>query len=304
MTPFSSVIEGVLGTRVAFHIDAHDEQCALRAEQMMLDEFERLEALLSAYRPTSAWSCWRSGSLPDSEVPRELHQVLADAAAWWERSDGAFNPRAGALRDRWLRAVAEQRVPSRDEVATLAHSLQQLPFYLEYGRLHSGAGREELDLHSIAKGWIIDRVLDVGALTSGVDAIVVNAGGDLARHGSGSLQVLVEDPRDAFDNSPPLVRLRLRHGGVATSSGARRPFRIGGHTFHHVIDPRSGWPVEQTLSATVHSTTAEAADVLATVCSVMPPDEATRYIDRSAETGACVLTADGALHRIGAWRDD
>lgn len=270
----------------------------------MLDEFERLEAMLSAFRPSSAWSRWKAGTLADDDVPAELRALLADVAVWWHRSAGAFNPRAGALRNRWTRAVIEQRLPSNDEVLTLAHTLQQLPFHFEHGQLRSTADRAELDLHSIAKGWIVDRVLDIGARATGVDTVAVNAGGDLARRGTGSLRVLIEDPRDAFDNSPPLVSIRLHQGGVATSSGARRPLRIGDHSLNHVIDPRTGWPVMHTLSATVMATDAASADVLATVCSVLQPSDVSTFIEQLPNVGACVLAADGTLHRSGTWIDD
>lgn len=285
MPEFNTSIEPVLGTRVVLRIGAPDETIALQAERVALAEFARLEVMLSAYRTDSMWSQWRSGS---DVVTPELVDLLQLAQWWHRRSGGAFNPQAGVLRERWLRAVDEQLVPSRDEMATLAAPLQPLPFEVENRTVHRLADCNHLDLHGLAKGWIVDRAAAAAMAVPGVESLVVNAGGDLLRCGAGDMVVRVEDPRDPFDNSPPMVRATLRVGGCATSSPTRRPFRIGDTAFHHVIDPRTGWPVS-CRSATVIAPDAANADAAATVASVLDTFTALQFVDEMAGFSACLL---------------
>ena len=132
------------------------------------------------------------------------------------------------------------------------------------------------------------------------ESLVVNAGGDLLRCGAGDMVVRVEDPRDAFDNSPPMVRATLRVGGCATSSPTRRPFHIGDTAFHHVIDPRTGWPVS-CRSATVIAPDAADADAAATVAAVLDTSTALQFVDEMVGFSACLLPEEGDVVFSSRW---
>ncbi len=233
---FTNVHEPVLGTRLVLRIRAGDEATARAAEGATLAEFDRLEALLSAYRPDSEWSRWRRGEVKASGA--EVTALLVLAEHWHSASEGAFNPQAGVLRQRWLTAERDQVMPADDELADLAVGLQQLPYRLEDGGVERTGDCSALDLHALAKGWIVDRAAEAAMTVAGVSEILVNAGGDLLHRGTGEVVVGIEDPRRPFDNVAPMVRVRLSDGGLATGSGARRPVTIGGRRFSHVIDPR------------------------------------------------------------------
>lgn len=297
---FTSVHEPVLGTRLVLRIRAVDEATARAAEGAALAEFERLEALLSAYRPDSEWSRWRRG---DVETPgAEVTALLSLASRWHSASAGAFNPQAGVLRQRWLAAERDQVVPADDELADLAVGLQRLPYRLVDGSVERTGDCSALDLHALAKGWIVDRAAEAAMTGGGVLEILVNAGGDLLHRGTGEVVVGIENPRRPFDNVDPMVRVRLLDGGLATGSGARRPVTIGGRRFSHVIDPRSGQPVEHILSASVLAPDAATADAVATVVGVLPVSEAKRFAEALPGVGCCLLAADGSFVRNELWR--
>lgn len=296
---FTSVHEPVLGTRLVLRIRAVDEATARAAEGAALAEFDRLEALLSAYRPDSEWSRWRRGEV--ATPGPEVTALLGLADRWHSASAGAFNPQAGVLRQRWLRAERDQVVPDPGELADLATGLQRLPYRLVDGGVERTGDCSALDLHALAKGWIVDRAAGAAMTAGGVGEIVVNAGGDLFHRGTGEVVVGIEDPRRPFDNVAPMVRVRLSDGGLATGSGARRPVTIGGRRFSHVIDPRSGQPVEHILSASVFAPDAATADAVATVVGVLPVDEGVSFAEALPGVGCCLLAADGTLVRTDVW---
>ena len=301
------VIERLLGTRVMVRLRGEGDLVA--TERAIIAEIERLEDLLSAFRPESEWCRWRRGEVA-SPAP-EIVALLDLAAYWFERSGGAFHPTSGALHARWLRAVDEQTVPDRDEMAELAASVAHLPYRVLDGR----DGRQveplgdctQLDLHAIAKGWIIDRGLDVLSMFDGIIDALLDAGGDMRHVGPDAVTIGVEDPRRPFDNVPPLEQVRISNEAIASSSGARRPHRIGRQRFTHVLDPRTGWPVGEVLGTTVIAPDAATADAAATVVGVLPVVEGLAFVESlSADerrVATSLLEADGTVHRSARWPD-
>lgn len=296
---FGSVHEPLLGTRVSLRVRADGEAAALVAEAAAIGEMERLEALLSTYRSGSEWSRWRRGER--AATGPEVRAVLVLAAQWHARTGGAFNPLAGVLRERWLRAVDEQQVPPADELAVLAGGIARLPYAIDGDRVERLGDCSRLDLHAIAKGWIVDRAAAAAAACPGVQEVLLNAGGDLVHLGDGEVVAGVEDPRRPFDNVPPMARVRVVNAGLATGSGARRPYRIGGQTFNHTLDPATGQPVDHVRSASVIAPDAATADALATAVAVLPIDEGVRLVDTTAGCGCLLLDADGVLWRNDRW---
>lgn len=295
------VIERLLGTRVMVRLRGSGD--LIGAEQRIVAEMERLEDELSVFRPSSAWSRWRRGEL--DEPTGEIVSLLTLAADWHVRSAGAFTPLAGVLRARWTRAVDDQVVPSRDEMAELANAVQTLPYQVDGNTVERTGDCALLDLHALAKGWIIDRALDTLTEDDEIADALLDAGGDMRHLGTNPITVGIEDPRRPFDNVPPFERVRITNAAIASSSGSRRPLQIGDQRFTHVIDPRTGWPVDHVLTATAVAPAAATADALATVVGVLPVNESLTFVESLTAQGtaatALLLTADGVVHRSAHW---
>jgi thiamine biosynthesis lipoprotein len=295
---FRRSVEPVLGTRLTLRVDAVVEHVAAVAFEAILAEAERLEAVLSAYRPESAFAAWRRGELVDPGP--EVAAVLLLAAHWHERTNGAFSPRLGALMRRWAQAEREQRVPSEEEMAELASPAARLPFVAEDSRVVAIGDCRDVDVHGVAKGWVIDRMVDAALRTAGVAGVVVDVGGDL-RHAAhdvaSSATVAIEDPFAVADNAPPLTVVRFANRAVATSGGGRRGWNVGGRWYGHLLDPRSGWPLATSRSATVIASTAADADALASAAAVLGEQIAT------IEPACAALVVDecGQVSRSESW---
>ncbi len=226
----------------------------------------------------------------------ELTALLHAGQQWQRDSHGVLNPAVGILSRRWEKAASEGVVPSASELAELASSIVAP----RYAHGVPVGDCTELTFHSLAKGLIID----LAAARSGVDeksALVLNVGGDLRRVGGEPRIVGIENPLRAYDNEPPLVRVRISNSALATSGGARRGWTIADRWFSHVIDPRTGWPVEHIASASVVALDAMTADAVATVLSVLTIDEGLAFADRT-EMAACIVGADGRVAINERWR--
>ncbi|MEZ5217198.1 MAG: FAD:protein FMN transferase [Ilumatobacteraceae bacterium] len=188
-------------------------------------------------------------------------------------------------------------------MAALSSTLSTLPFSVAGGAVTRRGDCGAVDLNAFAKGWIVDAAIAVVSGEAGIESVLVSAGGDLAHAGAGGVRVGVENPQRPFDNEPPLLVFELSGAAAATSGSARRGFRIGGVRYGHVLDPRTGRPVEHTRSATVVAPRAAVADAVATIVSVLEPSEATGFTDRLDDVSCCVVAADGTVHRSSGWTD-
>lgn len=288
---FVDTREPLLGTLVEMRltVDRDDEAMAGAIVDDAFAMIERLQSLLSAVDRTSELARWSEGHL---DVPGpELTEVLDGALAWQLESQGRFSPLAGMLTTRWKRAEIEGIVPSDDELSELA------------GLVAATSWREhrhpELQLNAYAKGWIVDRVAEhvMGRTDDGVVSVVVNAGGDLVHRGEGELEVGVEDPFLIDEGEPPLGSVILRDAGLATSGRRRRGFLVGDRWYAHVLDPRTGHPVDHIESITVVADDATTADVLCTVLGVEPIELALTEAERRGVR--CVIVApDAMVHTI------
>ncbi len=256
-----------MGTDVELLLDAAAAETALCAAE---EEFHRLEAILSRFRPDSELSRLNAAGSIDAGL--DLLRVVQLALDARRRTCGRFDP---TVHDALVAAGYDRTF---EEVAATGESSPP-------PRPCGGAVRVEgcrieldpgvrLDLGGIGKGYAVDRAAEILAAAG---PCLVNAGGDLAVRG-GAWPVGVEH-----------LTLLLERGAIATSGRDRRRWTRGGRERHHLIDPHTGAPAKTTLvRATVVAATATEAEVLAK--AVFLGDE------EAARRTPCVLVrADGSV---------
>lgn len=263
------------------------------------DAFRRMEALervLSRHREDSDLSRLnRAAGRGPVEVHPRLGQALSRAREAWEASGGAFDPTVGPLVRLWIRAAKENRLPDGDAVR---ESLGRTGF----GKVgFSGSGLValpegfSLDLGGIAKGYIVDLGAEALRL-AGVGNGMVEAGGDLFCFGNRvdgtPWKVGVQDPASGDATAPLFVKvLRVSGKGVTTSGHYRRYSTIEGRSYSHILDPRTGRPVEQAvLSVTVVAPDAAGADGLSTAVAVLGVERGLRLVESLDGVEALILT--------------
>jgi thiamine biosynthesis lipoprotein len=232
-------------------------------------EFERLEALLSRFRPSSELS--RLNAEGALTAGPDLLAVTRAALAARESTHGLFDPTVhdalvAAGYDRSFELVAPTDdggpAPSRRCGGRID---------LDGSRITLGPG-VHLDLGGIAKGYAVDRA---AAILAGAGPCLVNAGGDLVARG-GRWPVGLEGTG---------VVLELDAGAIATSGRDRRRWQRGDEERHHLIDPATGRPaVTDLLRVTVVAPTAVEAEVLAKVAFLGGDVDAPRVLVRADGT--------------------
>jgi thiamine biosynthesis lipoprotein ApbE len=297
--------ENVLGTSFELRVWASDAPSAEDAERRALAEIDRLERVFSSFDPTSEFRQWQNRRGQETVISPELREVLQISDRWQTMSEGAFNPASEAFSQIWKKAAREGRPPLPEALAVCASQAAR-PLW----RLNSSAQTATyltecpLTLNAIAKGYIVDRACDAALKSSGdVSALTLNIGGDLRVCGDRTYTIGVTDPDNDAENAPLFARVNLQNGALATSGDWRRGFRIGETFLSHIVDPRTGMPVEAVRSASVFAPSAVDADTLATVFSVLTSDESVALADSLPSAGCLLIARDGQVWRSAAWRE-
>lgn len=258
----------LMGTHVDATVMHADINAAKRALVAAFMEMERVEDLLSSHLPTSEVSIInREAAQHPVPVQEETFAILQRAVGYSTRLDGLFDITIGPLTSLWgFNGDGEIAIPEHAHLES-AQSLVDLK-HVDLNRSDTTVSFQKtgmrIDLGGIAKGYAVDRA--VATLQEhGVANFLLNAGGDLYVAGEKqpgqAWKVGVKHPRQ---QDTLLATLAAKDQAVATSGDYERFTEIGGQRYHHILDPRSGYPATQSQSATVFASTVEEADVLAT----------------------------------------
>ncbi|MCY2964438.1 MAG: DUF2271 domain-containing protein [Planctomycetota bacterium] len=298
---YVSHYENVLGTSLELRMIARDSVAAERAEELALAEIDRLNAIFSTYDANSEFSRWQVEANLPTRVSPELFTVLAASDTWREASSGAFHPGAQRLTALWKRSESSGTLPTEEQRAEIVQELRTVPWQLDpvTNQAHR-VGRYPVSLNAIAKGYIIDRACAAMRETEGISAALVKIGGDLRAMGDLRQPIAIRNPGGAAHQSG-LMQIEIGDRGVATSGDAYRGFTVGERRFSHILDPRTGWPVDQVVSATVVAPTAMDADALATAFSVLTPGDSLK-LARTLDGVECLLIdRDGNRFTSAGW---
>ena len=255
-----------------------------------LDEVDRVDRLMSHYRPDSPLSRLnREAARGPVAVEPELLAFLDVCLRWSRESDGAFDITVGPLMKAWGFFRDEGRVPGKEELAAALEVVGYRHVVLdrERGTVRFDRPGVELDLGGIGKGYAVDRVVDL-LRRRGVASALVNLGGSsvygLGRPpGREAWEVGIQDPTEPAKIA---LTVSLRDRSLSVSGGYARFFERDGVTYAHIMDPRTGRPVQGVLSVAVISARATDGDVLDNVLFVEGPDRAALFLERRSSTEA------------------
>jgi FAD:protein FMN transferase len=158
-----------------------------------------------------------------------------------------------------------------------------------------------LMLNSFAKSYIIKHASDAAMLAAKLNSIVINIGGDMVIAGNLKETVEISNPKADAENEAPMDQLLINNRSVATSGNYRRGELIDGHWYSHIVDPRTGEPADQIISATVVAYSATDAGALATAFNVMSPSESMKLASTIPGVEYLIITSGGQRIASKGW---
>jgi thiamine biosynthesis lipoprotein len=300
---YVSDYENVLGTSMEIKMSADAEQHAAKAEEAALQEVDRLNKILSGYDASSEFSRWMKAGKAPVAVSAELYEVLALFEQWRVKSDGALDASAETVSKLWREAAKQNRRPSETEVALAVAAMHQQHYVLN-AQDHTAQRLSDapLMLNSFAKSYIMNKAAAVAMATPGIDGVVLNIGGDILVRGEHTERINVSNPKADAENDAPVAQLQLHDKTVATSGNYRRGESIGGKWYSHIVDPRTGMPVSEVVSATVVADKATDAGALATALNVLPTAEGKALVAAVPGAEYMLITTDGKRMESAGWK--
>jgi len=269
-----------MGSDISLLIEA-DERSARAGFQVAQELFNRLEALLTRFKPTSELSYLNAHPGRWVGLSPVFYRLLEAALGLARETGGLFDPTvltalraAGYTRD--IAQVKAGEVYPDIAPGDLRGRWAEVELDEDGNRVRLPDG-VQVDLGGIAKGWTAQQA----ALLAGqYGPCLVDAGGDLAAgappRGEPGWPVTVAAPwLDETGEQPDLVALPLAHATLTTSGVDRRRWQNGGRDAHHLIDPRDGRPaVTDLLSASILAVEAAPAEAWATAAVIMGRERA------------------------------
>ncbi len=288
-----------MGAEVRVTVWTADESAARAAMAAVFAEFDRLDALLSVWKPGS--DVQRINAASDGAPVRVSADTLAVVRAAQQTSavtDGKFDITFGALSDVWkFDHDQDNRIPSDDQIAARLPHVDYQAVRVDEAAQTIALARPGVRIHlgGIGKGYAVDRGIAI-LRGRGLRDFLIQSGGDLyaaGQPGDRPWKLGINDPRGAPDESFATIELRDRT--LSTSGDYERFFVKDGQRYHHLLDPDTGRPARGSRSVTIVAPTATEADGLSTGVFILGPDKGMALVERLPDVEAVIVTADNRV---------
>ncbi len=293
-----------MGTHLAFTAYTTPEVDAAKAHKLFEDaiaEIKRIEALMTTWRSDSEVSRINAaaGKTP-IRVGAETLSVIREAIHTSEISEGTFDITFEVLHGLWK--FDEDLDPHPPKDAQIKAKLPLLGYkHVKVSETDQTVLLDKegvkISLGGIAKGYAVDRASNV-LRDGGLLAFFVQAGGDLYTHvkkpDGAKWQAGIRDPRG--NETAYFAMLPVSDHAFSTAGDYERSYVTDGKRYHHIIDPRTGYPATASRSVTIWAPTALLADAIDDAVFILGPEKGLTLVESIDGVGAVIVDAKNNLH--------
>jgi FAD:protein FMN transferase len=288
-----------MGAQAQFSAWSSDDIATLHAFDEGFTELERLEGLMSVWRPGSDIvrlneAAGRTSVIVSTDVLDAL-RMAKEVGDW---TGGAFDVTFAALADIWkFDHDQDNRIPSPDEIRARIPLVDYRALRLDVKTRSAYLTRQGMRAHlgGIGKGYAIDRVAAIFR-SRGLHNFMIQFGGDLyvaGTRGPRRWHLAIQDPRGAPGKT--FAAIELSDSSFSTSGDYERFFMRDGHRYHHILDPRTGAPAQGCRSVTIVAENATLADALSTGVFVMGPTAGMALIEKLPKVDGVIVASDNRV---------
>jgi thiamine biosynthesis lipoprotein len=289
----------VMGTEATLTIWTSDAPRAKKAFADARAELERIERLMTDWErpewsPSDVVRINKAAGKSAVKVDAETLTVIEQSLDMSRRSDGAFDITFAAMKGLWkFDEDLEPKVPPQGEIERRRKLINWRDVVVNRGARTVKLRRAEMriGLGGIAKGYAVDRCVAV-LRRDGFTDFMVQAGGDLfvaGQKGPASWMVGVRNPRGGPRDI--IGRMPIKDHAFSTAGDYERSFVIEGRRYHHIIDPKTGYPATASREVTIYAPTAFLADALDDAVFILGPKKGLELVDSLPDCGAFIVDA-------------
>lgn len=232
------------------------------------------------------------------EVSAETVKLIKKSVYYSDLSNGIFDITIAPVSELWDFHAEEPVVPAPETVAGAAGHVDYKNILIKDNTVQLLDPLARIDVGGIAKGYIADRVKEY-LKKEGVRHAVIDLGGNVLTIGSkpdgSDYNIGIQKPFDA--TGTPITSVRISDKSIVTSGIYQRYFEVDGKKYHHILDPRTGYPCENNLySVTIITDSSLTADALSTTCFLLGYDKGMRLISQLDNVDGIFITNDNKIH--------
>lgn len=286
----------LLGTLLHLEVCYSEEQWSdlQKATGRVWQRMEEINKRMNPYDKRSDINLINEAGGSFVRVHEDVYALLQSSVNFFKLTEGSFDVTIAPLSALWRRAMKEQRMPSKREIQAVSVNMnpEGIDLSADYNVRLTRQGMA-IDLSGNAQGYAADEAARI-LKEAGLVRFLMDTGGELVASGMNcegrDWQIGVKDPLDP-DRLMEVVE--LQDAAVSTSGSYEKFFELNGERFSHIIDPATGYPAVDVISATVIAPTAIEADVFSTALCVLGSGRGLDLIDRLGDGYAAAVYSKG-----------
>ena len=234
-------------------------------------------------------------------VSSETANLIQEGIHYSELSGGAFDLTIEPVSALWDFKADKPTVPSSDAIAQAVSHVDYTKVDIQDNTVTLEDPEAGIDLGAIAKGYIADQVKTY-LQKQGIKHAIINLGGNVDVIGTkpdgNKYNIGIQKPFD--ESGEAITSVQLKDQTVVTSGIYERYFKKNGKLYHHILDPRTGYPCENNLySVSIITDSSTKADALSTTCFLLGYEKGMELIQSMDGVKAIFITDDEKVHKIG-----
>ncbi len=265
------------------------QRATSRAVNRALDRMQEVDTKFNILNPESPLYAFNHRGVPISD--QEILKVVQIALQVAKESDGAFDITISPLVDLWGFYGDAPRLPEREEIRDCLSKMGYQHLLVKNGKLEKSKEEIRIDLGGIAKGYAVTQAIEV-LKAEGLTSALIDAGGDvyaLGKRGGKFWKVGIRDPR----REDLLGYLEVEDLAVMGSGDYERFFIKDGKRYHHIFDPKTGYPAEGVTGTTLIHPDPLVADAWNTAIFVLGPKKGLEMVEKLPAMEAIMVTTEG-----------
>ena len=275
------------------------------ADESILDDLKKLcekyDTMFSTTNTDSELYKLNHANGQPFTVSSETANLIQEGIHYSELSGGAFDLTIEPVSALWDFKADKPTVPSSDAIAQAVSHVDYTKVDIQDNTVTLEDPEAGIDLGAIAKGYIADQVKTY-LKKQGIKHAIINLGGNVDVIGTkpdgSKYNIGIQKPFD--ESGEAITSVQLKDQTVVTSGIYERYFKKNGKLYHHILDPRTGYPCENNLySVSIITDSSTKADALSTTCFLLGYEKGMELIQSMDGVKAIFITDDEKVHKIG-----
>ncbi len=278
--------EGLLfGSYIKIKVLELNAEKANRIVTKVFAEMARFDSIFSLYNPTSEIN--QINQQRRGKLSQDFKNLLAKALGVSKKSNGAFDITVLPIIQYWRSYFKSKELPDSLEIRRLLKFVDYRKIKIQNDSIYM-PDSFRIDLGGIAVGYSIDRAVEI-LKREGIKTGLIDAGGDIMGFGDRKWKVAVKNPR-----GEELIRtFSIQNQGIATSGDYEKFFMKNGKRYHHILNPKTGYPAWGCASVTVIAPDAITADAYSTTIFVLGVKEGLALAEKMNGVEVFIIADEG-----------